>query len=362
LKFYDTLEHNQLTNIILEDLYKKSPLYIITDILKPKGLWNLEKLTKVEHTIKYLKENNWVNIKGGENYFPGVDIKLEITSEGIKEISGDKKETNSGNSKIEINAENIHFGDNYGNYKQNNAPNKGSTDESKTLLDKYIERLKNNKYVALLIVSIIALTSFFTLVNEGKETLEIVKPVDSLAKSFEIVQIDSSTKLNKLIQIDSSVKFNKVVQIDSSDFNEIVQLDSSLKINDDKDKTYELLLRYLSTRNGRNADAHQYFAENVDQYYLVYDVTPDRINILDQASIDYTDTKYTIKKETLKLVSKENNISYWRFKGNFSCYRPSLKKYQNGRIEMEYGINDEQKITRIILLDHKENYSIGKPF
>jgi hypothetical protein len=177
------------------------------------------------------------------------------------------------------------------------------------------------------------------VIEQKKDTVDTPKTENVKVKSIEIVQIDSSEK-----------------------FDNVVPIDSSLKINNDKEKVYGFLLNYLSTRNGRNADAHQFFADEVDQYYLVYDVTPDRINILDQADIDYVDKKYTMKKETLELVSKEDNISYWKFHGNFSCYRPSLKKYQNGRIEMEYGINDEQKITKIKLLDHKEYYTIGKPF
>jgi len=135
-------------------------------------------------------------------------------------------------------------------------------------------------------------------------------------------------------------------------FNDISQINKQnnfIPTNNDKDKVYNLVSAYFKTLNDRDADAHDFFADQVDQYLLVPHTTPEGINELNKAEVnlDFKDINATINKKTLKFLSKENNICYWEFRGDYSCYRPSIKKYQNSNLYWEFGINEDQKITSI---------------
>ncbi len=128
-------------------------------------------------------------------------------------------------------------------------------------------------------------------------------------------------------------------------------------MNNNKEAVYEFLVDYLNNINDTK-NAHDFFADNVENYIMTTNVSPDSINSLKRANNkNYANSKATIRKETLTLFSKENNICYWRFWGNFSCDRPLLQRYQTGTVYWEFGINEDQKITSIKQIKHKESYT-----
>ncbi len=134
------------------------------------------------------------------------------------------------------------------------------------------------------------------------------------------------------------------------------------KTHMDKEQVYAFLLKYYDSNNDKKFDAHQFFANKVDQFYLKKNVNPTEIEIIRQINTDYIDNKNTIDKESLNLYSENDSIRFWRFSGEYTCYRTTRKKFQNCRILMEFGINTENKITRIKEISHsKPEYTKERP-
>lgn len=113
-----------------------------------------------------------------------------------------------------------------------------------------------------------------------------------------------------------------------------------------QDEVFEFLVGYFNSFNDRNHDPYIFFAKKIDQFYGYSNLNPTEVQIHRQTS-DYIDNKHLIDKESLFKSSESNEIRYWRFWNDFSCYRPSLKKYQTCKVLMEFGINSDNKITSI---------------
>ncbi len=129
-----------------------------------------------------------------------------------------------------------------------------------------------------------------------------------------------------------------------------------------KEQVFNLIVKYYDSNNDKKFDAYDFFANRVDQFYLRKDVNPTEIEIIRQTNIDYIDPKNTIDKESLVLFSKNDSVQYWRFNGDYTCYRTSKKKFQNCQIEMEFGINARGKITRIKQINYSNlRYTSNRP-
>ncbi|MDP2386567.1 MAG: hypothetical protein Q8M29_09365 [Bacteroidota bacterium] len=135
------------------------------------------------------------------------------------------------------------------------------------------------------------------------------------------------------------------------------------KTHMNKDQVYDFLIRYFNSSNDLNSDAHEYFASNVDTFYFRYNVNPTEIDIIRQQNTEYIDNKNSIDKESLYPSSKADSITRWRFWTEYTCYRPKLKKFQNSKVQLEFGINTENKITCIKQVKKtKEKYTKEKPY
>jgi hypothetical protein len=136
----------------------------------------------------------------------------------------------------------------------------------------------------------------------------------------------------------------------------------ALKTHMNKDQVYDFLIKYFNSSNDMNSDAHEYFANKVDTFYFRYNVNPTEIDIIRQQNIGYIDNKNSIDKESLYLSSKNDSVAHWRFWTEYTCYRPTLKKFQNSKVQLEFGINTDNKITFIKQVKKtKEKYSKEKP-
>ena len=124
------MSDNEIIDIILDNLKKESPRYLITDILAPRHLWNEKEEKIISNIITLLKDKQLIKINGGDTNFPGTDMKIGIKGNAIELINQygsyssflqsriiDKME------KIEIKADNIHVSNNFGNYAQSSSHN-----------------------------------------------------------------------------------------------------------------------------------------------------------------------------------------------------------------------------------------------
>jgi len=127
-----------------------------------------------------------------------------------------------------------------------------------------------------------------------------------------------------------------------------------------KDQVLGVIHRFLDSYNDANFDADLYFANHVDCFITSLEINnPTKIEVERKKNTEYIDPKTSIDASSLELVAKNDSISYWRFSGEYHCYRRSLKKFQKCNVLMEYGINTEGKITRIKQIS-SSNYHFSK--
>lgn len=113
-----------------------------------------------------------------------------------------------------------------------------------------------------------------------------------------------------------------------------------------RDQVYNFLVRYMMESNSDTFNARAYFADKVEQYYLTYDQTPEQIKS-DPSKRDFQNPKCVIDKNSLVIRTDSDGIALWRFWCDFTCFRPSHQRYQKSHVLMEYGINEDHKITCI---------------
>lgn len=119
------------------------------------------------------------------------------------------------------------------------------------------------------------------------------------------------------------------------------------KIHMNEDQVHAFLIKYFDSSNDLNSDAHEFFSNKVDTFYFRYNVNPTQIDIIKRENIDYLDNKNSIDKVSLYAYSKNDSITHWRFWSDFVCYRPSKRKFQNCKVQLDFGLNTSNKITSI---------------
>jgi hypothetical protein len=129
-----------------------------------------------------------------------------------------------------------------------------------------------------------------------------------------------------------------------------------------KDQVYDFLIKYYNCNNDQKFDGHQFFANKVDKFYTMNNVNPTQIEVIRQTNTEYIDSKNTVDKESLTLKSKNDSVSYWQFWGDYTCYRTSKQKFQNCKVLVEFGINNNNKIISIREIEFtKPRYTKKRP-
>lgn len=119
------------------------------------------------------------------------------------------------------------------------------------------------------------------------------------------------------------------------------------KIEMSQAQVYDLLIKYFNSANDKNANAYDFFADRVDQFYLYKNINPTEVDILRKTEIDYIDRKNAIDRQSLVLHLKTDAGTFWRFWNDFVCYRTTKRKFQSCKVLTEFGFNREGKITSI---------------
>lgn len=129
-----------------------------------------------------------------------------------------------------------------------------------------------------------------------------------------------------------------------------------------KEEVYTFLINYFNSFNDTKCNANKFFASKIDHFYSYDSINPTNVDVIRQTNVEYIDNKHAIDKGTLFLYEVKGLVSYWRFWNEFTCYRTSKRKFQSGKVQMEFGINKENKITSIKeLVILKPKYSKKKP-
>lgn len=117
-----------------------------------------------------------------------------------------------------------------------------------------------------------------------------------------------------------------------------------------KEAFAEFVGEYLQSSGDPKADVEQYFTDMITIFYTYRNIKRERVNEIRKRT-DYIDTHLDIDKNSIKLRSA-NGINYWRFIGALTCYRPSKNMYEKCNVDMEYGLDHNNKIASIDQIDH----------
>jgi hypothetical protein len=118
------------------------------------------------------------------------------------------------------------------------------------------------------------------------------------------------------------------------------------KEESDETRAYSTLQSYYADLMNRNFDATKYFADKVDRFITMRNVTPQVINSYINSSYykEFVNAKSEIEQEPF-VVTKESQDRYSvEYIENGTCYRTSLKKYQHSRVNVKVLLTSEFKI------------------
>ena len=111
--------------------------------------------------------------------------------------------------------------------------------------------------------------------------------------------------------------------------------------------------------NTSSLKADRYFSNHVEQYITLKNITPEQIDNLYKDEEEYTHPTITIVGD-INYLKTENDIKYYDYWINYSCFRVSKNKYQNCQIFVEIGLNE----SNIVSLKEKQiknlNYTTEK--
>ena len=129
---------------------------------------------------------------------------------------------------------------------------------------------------------------------------------------------------------------------------------SSTKPEMTADEVYSFLERYQAAAYTDTFNVHNYFANTV--FYKRNNRTPEQIKNEPSRKDSRPPVTSIIDKSSLSIRSKSGGVTYWQVWIDFTCFRPSISRYQRSKMLMEFGINSDQKITAVRELQINPNY------
>ncbi len=119
--------------------------------------------------------------------------------------------------------------------------------------------------------------------------------------------------------------------------------------NKSREDVYNLVEGFLAVCSSDTFDARAYLADTVTKYYRLSNLTPEEIKH-EPSKKDFQVPHSVLDKSSFRIRDSSGTIMYWEFWNDFTCFRPSHSRYQRSKVLMEFGINEEFKITSIVEL------------
>jgi hypothetical protein len=199
---------------------------------------------------------------------------------------------------------------------------------------------KGNSYLGLL--SAILLLGFLFigyqyLSNNSKaKELEITKEKQEAIDSINTVNLD---KENLLLRQQDSLNTISSKKTDSIKNNE-----KKIYFLQNEDLLSDKISSFYADLSADNFDAFNYFSDVVYHYITLSNVSPDQINSLRANKKDYTNENATFDSSSFRFSHDLDNIFYYEYSINYSCYRTRRNSTQNCDVDIEVGFDENFKI------------------
>ena len=200
----------------------------------------------------------------------------------------------------------------------------------------------NNKSSNALIVVIIVVFLFLGYIfinSNSKSRISDEEIARQKQIALDSVALINSTQQNLLMQQQDSINTVTYYRLDSLKINEkkLIFLQNQ-NLLADKVKNY-----YLDITNNE-FNASNYYADQVNQYITMTNLTPDEINANFSNKQDYTNEKVYFDESTFIFQKEFENIYYFNYSINYSCFRTRKNKTQTCDVDIEIGFDEDFKI------------------
>ena len=111
-----------------------------------------------------------------------------------------------------------------------------------------------------------------------------------------------------------------------------------------QDELLNFVNQYYNDISSDNFSAENYFSDNVNQYINRKNISPSEINSIHINNNEFVNGKSTIINNEINFDRTDGDINYYNYWVDFSCYRKSKNKYQNCKVKVEIGIDNNNKI------------------
>lgn len=111
-----------------------------------------------------------------------------------------------------------------------------------------------------------------------------------------------------------------------------------------QDELLNFVNQYYNDISSDNFSAENYFSDNVNQYINRKNISPSEINSIHINNNEFVNGKSTIINNEINFDRTDGDISYYNYWIDFSCYRKSKNKFQNCKVKVEIGIDNNNKI------------------
>jgi hypothetical protein len=216
-----------------------------------------------------------------------------------------------------------------------NVPN---TLEAEPYLTK-AEPLNSKTWITLMvvIVAFLFLLGFIFISNNSNlNEVEIERQKQIAIDSLALL---NSTQQNLMIQQQDSINMVTNHRIDSLKINE-----KKLIFLQNKNLLIEKVRNYYLDIINNEFNASNYYADKVNQYITLTNITPLEINDVFSKKQDYTNENVVFYDSTFVFQRGFEDIYYFNYSINYSCFRSKKNKTQVCDVVIEIGFDENFKI------------------
>ena len=172
--------------------------------------------------------------------------------------------------------------------------------------------------------------------NSKAKDLEISKEKQEAIDSINAVNLD---KENLMLRQQDSLNTISSIKTDSLKIKE-----KKIYFLQNNDLLSDKISSFYNDVSADNFDAYNYFADNIYQYINLTNVSPEQINTLRSNKKDYTNENATFDNSTFRFSHDIDNVFYYEYSINYSCFRTRRNSTQNCDVDIEVGFDENFKI------------------
>ena len=216
--------------------------------------------------------------------------------------------------------------------------NVANVEERESYIPK-VESVNNNSSSTLIVViaAVLLLLGYIFISNNSKLNEGEIERQKQIA--IDSVALVNSTQQNLMLQQQDSINMATNYRLDSLKINE-----KKLIFLQNQNLLVEKVKNYYLDITNNEFNASNYYADQVDQYITLTDVTPDEINAIFLNKQDYTNDNVIFDESTFIFQREFENIYYFNYSINYSCFRTRKNKTQTCDVDIEVGFDENYKI------------------